>query len=38
MSHTDWGLVAGRIGLLAALTLISAMLATRAFASYRRSL
>jgi ABC-2 type transport system permease protein len=38
MSHIDWGLVAGRIGLLAALTLISAMLATRAFASYQRSL
>lgn len=38
MSHIDWGLVAGRIGLLAALALISAMLATRAFASYQRSL
>lgn len=38
MSHIDCGLVAGRIGLLAALTLISAMLATRAFASYQRSL
>jgi ABC-2 type transport system permease protein len=38
MSHTDWGLVAGRIGLLAGLTLISAMLATRAFARYQRSL
>ncbi len=38
MAHTDWGLVAGRIGLLAGLTLISAMLATRAFARYQHSL
>jgi ABC-2 type transport system permease protein len=38
MSHIDWGLVAGRLGLLAALTLISALLATRAFARYQRSL
>jgi ABC-2 type transport system permease protein len=32
MAHIDWGLVASRIGLLLALTLISATLATQAFA------
>ncbi|MGA2007154.1 MAG: ABC transporter permease [Solirubrobacteraceae bacterium] len=38
MEHIDWGLVASRLGLLAALTLVSATLATRAFARYQRSL
>jgi ABC-2 type transport system permease protein len=33
----DWGLVAGRVGLLAALVLVCAWLAP-AFGSYRRSL
>lgn len=33
----DWSLVAGRVGLLAALTLVMAWLATRAFRSYQRS-
>jgi ABC-2 type transport system permease protein len=37
-SQTDWGLVLSRIGFLAALLAISAMLATRAFARYQRSL
>jgi ABC-2 type transport system permease protein len=34
----DWGLLAGRIGLLAALVVVSAALATRAFGTYQRSL
>jgi len=34
----DWGVVAGRIGLLAALTVLAAWFATRAFAVYQRSL
>jgi ABC-2 type transport system permease protein len=34
----DWGLVAGRVGLLAALTAIAAFFATRAFGVYQRSL
>jgi ABC-2 type transport system permease protein len=38
MQHIDWGLVASRIGLLLALTLFSATLATRAFVHYQRSL
>ncbi len=38
MEQTDWGLVAGRVGLLVALLLVSAFLATRAFAKYQRSL
>jgi len=38
MEQINWGLVAGRIGLLAALLLVSAGLATRAFAKYQRSL
>jgi ABC-2 type transport system permease protein len=38
MEHTNWGLVAGRVGLLVALLLVSAFLATRAFAKYQRSL
>jgi ABC-2 type transport system permease protein len=36
--HLDWGVVAGRVGLLAALALICAMFATRAFGAYQRSL
>jgi ABC-2 type transport system permease protein len=38
MEKIDWGLVAGRIGLLAALALVAAFLATRAFTRYQRSL
>ena len=38
MQHIDWGLVASRLGLLAALALICAWFATRAFTSYQRSL
>ncbi len=38
MERTDWGLVASRIGLLVALLLVSATLATRAFTKYQRSL
>jgi ABC-2 type transport system permease protein len=38
MQRTDWGLVAGRVGLLAALLAVAAFLATRAFNSYQRSL
>ena len=38
MQQTDWGLVASRIGLLAALALACAAFATRAFARYQRSL
>jgi ABC-2 type transport system permease protein len=38
MQTIDWGLVAGRIGLLVALLLASAALATRAFGRYQRSL
>ena len=38
MQKTDWGLVISRIGLLAALLLVSAFLATRAFDKYQRSL
>jgi ABC-2 type transport system permease protein len=34
----DWGLVAGRVGLLAALTAVAAFFATRAFGVYQRSL
>jgi ABC-2 type transport system permease protein len=34
----DWGLVASRIGLLAALLVVCATLATRAFGTYQRSL
>jgi ABC-2 type transport system permease protein len=37
-AHADWGLIAGRAGLLAALLLVSAVLATRAFGAYQRSL
>ena len=38
MQHIDWGLVAGRVGLLAALALAGGALATRAFGRYQRSL
>ena len=34
----DWGLVASRVGLLAALLVVSATFATRAFGTYQRSL
>jgi ABC-2 type transport system permease protein len=34
----DWGLVAGRVGLLAALMVLCAWFATRAFGAYQRSL
>ena len=34
----DWSLVAGRVGLLAALVVVCAWFATRAFGSYQRSL
>ena len=38
MQKIDWGLVAGRLGLLVALTVVCAAFATRAFARYQRSL
>jgi ABC-2 type transport system permease protein len=38
MGHTDWGLVASRIGLLALLVVVCATFATRAFGAYQRSL
>jgi ABC-2 type transport system permease protein len=38
MEKIDWSLVLTRIGLLTALLLVSAFLATRAFAKYQRSL
>lgn len=38
MERTDWGVVAGRVGLLLALLLASALLAGRAFTTYQRSL
>jgi ABC-2 type transport system permease protein len=38
MGHLDWGLVAGRVGLLAALLVLCAMFANRAFGTYQRSL
>jgi ABC-2 type transport system permease protein len=38
MQHTDWTLVGSRIGLLTALALVSAAIATRAFSKYQRSL
>ena len=37
-SGTDWGAVGSRLGLLAALAVVMAALATRAFGSYQRSL
>jgi len=36
--HWDWGLVAGRVGLLTAVLIGAATFATRAFESYQRSL
>jgi ABC-2 type transport system permease protein len=36
--HTDWSLVLSRTGLLAALLLVSAALATRSFRAYQRSI
>lgn len=38
MGSLDWGLVASRVGLLAALVVVSAWFATRAFGVYQRSL
>ena len=38
LGHTDWGLVAARVGLLIALLAACAMFATRAFGAYQRSL
>lgn len=38
MQRIDWGLVLSRIGLLAALLVVSAALAARAFGAYQRSL
>jgi ABC-2 type transport system permease protein len=38
MQHIDWGVVGLRIGLLAALLVLAAAFATRAFAGYQRSL
>jgi ABC-2 type transport system permease protein len=38
MQKIDWGLVASRCALLAALAALCAIFATRAFASYQRSL
>jgi ABC-2 type transport system permease protein len=38
MQKIDWGLVAGRIGLLVALALVCAAFATHAFNKYQRSL
>jgi ABC-2 type transport system permease protein len=38
MQKTDWGLVGERVALLAALAVVAAFLASRAFAKYQRSL
>jgi ABC-2 type transport system permease protein len=38
MGDLDWGLVAGRVGLLFALVVVSATFATRAFGTYQRAL
>jgi len=38
MEKTDWGLVAGRAGLLVALMLVAGFVAERAFVKYQRSL
>ena len=38
MERIDWGLVAGRIGLLVVLVVAGATFATRAFGTYQRSL
>jgi ABC-2 type transport system permease protein len=37
MDRTDWGIVAGRFGLLLALAVLAAWFATRAFRTYQRS-
>jgi ABC-2 type transport system permease protein len=37
MRKTDWGMVAGRFGLLLALAVLAAWFATRAFRTYQRS-
>jgi ABC-2 type transport system permease protein len=37
MDKTDWGMVAGRFGLLLALAVLAAWFATRAFRTYQRS-
>lgn len=37
MEKTDWGVVAGRFGLLLALAVLAAWFATRAFRAYQRS-
>jgi ABC-2 type transport system permease protein len=37
MDRTDWGLVAGRFGLLLALAILAGWFATRAFRTYQRS-
>jgi ABC-2 type transport system permease protein len=38
MSDMDWGLVAGRVGLLTGLVVLCSWFATRAFGTYQRSL
>jgi ABC-2 type transport system permease protein len=38
LARTDWGMVLSRLGLLLALAVVMAWLATRAFRSYQRSL
>jgi hypothetical protein len=38
MQKADWGLFASRFAMLAALALLCGAFATRAFASYQRSL
>ena len=38
LGHTDWALVASRVGLLALLLVVAAAFATRAFGAYQRSL
>jgi ABC-2 type transport system permease protein len=38
MGHPDWGVVGSRVGLLAALLVVCAAFATRAFGAYQRSL
>ena len=38
VGHIDWGLVGSRVGCLAALLVVCAAFATRAFGAYQRSL
>jgi ABC-2 type transport system permease protein len=38
MQKLDWGLVGSRVGMLAALVVLCATFATRAFGTYQRSL